>query len=147
VPGQDSVAIQSDVELGGTDQRFNNLVGRELQRMSGQEPQVVLLMPLLVGTDGVQKMSKSLGNYIGINDAPGDIFGKVMSIPDEAMRDYFVLCTNVPLDEVDVLWPAIRWSPRSAWAAKSWRSITADAATKRRPRLKNNSRAVKCRGP
>jgi tyrosyl-tRNA synthetase len=101
--GQDSVAIQSDVELGGTDQRFNNLVGRELQRMSGQEPQVVLLMPLLVGTDGVQKMSKSLGNYIGINDAPGDIFGKVMSIPDEAMRTYFVLCTNVPLDEVESL--------------------------------------------
>lgn len=101
--GQDSVAIQSDVELGGTDQRFNNLVGRELQRMSGQEPQVVLLMPLLVGTDGVQKMSKSLGNYIGINDAPAEMFGKVMSIPDEAMRTYFVLCTNVPLEEVDVL--------------------------------------------
>jgi tyrosyl-tRNA synthetase len=101
--GQDSVAIQSDVELGGTDQRFNNLVGRELQRMSGQESQVVLLMPLLVGTDGVQKMSKSLGNYIGISDAPADMFGKVMSIPDEAMRTYFVLCTNVPLEEVDAL--------------------------------------------
>jgi tyrosyl-tRNA synthetase len=101
--GQDSVAIESDVELGGTDQRFNNLVGRELQRMSGQEPQVVLLMPILVGVDGVQKMSKSLGNYIGINDAPNDMFGKVMSIPDEAMRDYFVLCTDVPLHEVDSL--------------------------------------------
>jgi tyrosyl-tRNA synthetase len=101
--GQDSVAIQSDVELGGTDQRFNNLVGRELQRMSGQEPQVVLLMPLLVGVDGVQKMSKSLGNYIGIYDAPNDMFGKVMSIPDETMRDYYVLCTDVPLNEVETL--------------------------------------------
>ena len=101
--GQDSVAIESDVELGGTDQRFNNLVGRELQRMSGQESQVVLLMPILVGVDGVQKMSKSLGNYIGINDAPADMFGKVMSIPDAAMRDYFVLCTDVPLEEVEAL--------------------------------------------
>jgi len=101
--GQDSVAINADVEMGGTDQRFNNLVGRELQRINGQEPQVVLLMPLLVGTDGVQKMSKSLGNYIGIYEPPGEMFGKVMSIPDEAMRTYYTLATDVPLDEVEAL--------------------------------------------
>src|SRR5690606_1830413 len=99
--GQDSVHIRSDVEMGGTDQRFNNLVGRELQRSAGQEPQVVILMPLLVGTDGEQKMSKSLGNYIGINEPPDEMFGKVMSIPDAAMRDYYTLCTDVPLDEAD----------------------------------------------
>jgi tyrosyl-tRNA synthetase len=101
--GQDSVQIQSDVELGGSDQRFNNLVGRELQRANGQEAQVVITMPLLVGTDGVQKMSKSLGNYIGITEAPGEIFGKVMSIPDAAMETYYTLCTDVPLDEVKSL--------------------------------------------
>lgn len=101
--GWDSVMIHADVELGGTDQRFNNLVGRELQRASGQEAQIVLLMPLLVGTDGTQKMSKSLGNYIGINDAPGEMFGKVMSIPDAAMLNYFTLCTDIPLDEVEQL--------------------------------------------
>ena len=101
--GYDSVVIKSDVEMGGTDQRFNNLVGRDLQREFGQDPQVVILMPLLVGTDGTQKMSKSLGNYIGINEAPGEMFGKVMSIPDEAMRTYYTLCTEVPLDEVEML--------------------------------------------
>lgn len=99
--GQDSVEIKADVELGGTDQRFNNLVGRELQRASGQEPQVVLLMPILVGLDGVQKMSKSLGNYVGISEAPNEMFGKLMSIPDEVMRQYYTLCTDVPLDEVE----------------------------------------------
>ena len=101
--GRDSVEIRADVELSGTDQKFNNLVGRELQREAGQEPQVVLLMPLLVGTDGVDKMSQSLGNYIGINDAPFDMFGKVMSIPDQALRSYFELCTDVSLDQVAVL--------------------------------------------
>ena len=99
--GQDSVEIRADVELGGTDQRFNNLVGRELQREQGLEPQVVLLMPILVGLDGVQKMSKSLGNYVGISDAPSDQFGKLLSLPDEAMQTYFTLCTLVPLDEVE----------------------------------------------
>ena len=99
--GQDSVEIKADVELGGTDQRFNNLVGRDLQKASGQEAQVVLLMPILVGTDGVQKMSKSLGNYVGINDAPAEMFGKLMSIPDDAMRQYYTLCTAVALDEVE----------------------------------------------
>ena len=99
--GQDSVEIKADVELGGTDQRFNNLVGRDLQRASGQEAQVVLLMPILVGLDGVQKMSKSLGNYVGINEAPNEMFGKLMSIPDEVMRQYYTLCTAVGLDEVE----------------------------------------------
>ena len=101
--GQDSVAIGADVELGGTDQRFNNLVGRELQRADGQESQVVLLMPLLVGTDGVQKMSKSLGNYIGINEPANEMFGKVMSVPDEAMQTYFTLCTDVSMQEIEAL--------------------------------------------
>ncbi|MCS6862001.1 MAG: tyrosine--tRNA ligase [Abditibacteriales bacterium] len=98
--GYDSIAIQADVEMGGMDQKFNNLVGRELQREVGQEPQVVFLMPLLVGTDGEEKMSQSLGNYIGIAEPPFEMFSKVMSIPDKAMEQYFVLCTDVPLDEV-----------------------------------------------
>ncbi len=101
--GQDSVEIRADVELGGTDQRFNNLVGRELQRASGQESQVVLLMPILVGLDGTQKMSKSLGNYIGISEAPGEMFGKIMSLPDAAMRSYFTLCTEIPEAEIENL--------------------------------------------
>ncbi len=101
--GQDSVEIRADVELGGTDQRFNNLVGRDLQKASGQEAQVVLLMPILVGLDGVQKMSKSLGNYVGIGEAPAEMFGKLMSIPDDAMRQYYTLCTDVALDEIDAI--------------------------------------------
>jgi tyrosyl-tRNA synthetase len=96
----DSVAIQADVEFGGTDQKFNCLVGRELQGMVGQRPQQVFLLPLLVGTDGVQKMSKSLGNYIGVDEPPNDIYGKVMSIPDNLIGDYFELITDVPDDEV-----------------------------------------------
>jgi tyrosyl-tRNA synthetase len=101
--GQDSVEIRADVELGGTDQRFNNLVGRELQRQNGQESQVVMLLPILVGLDGVQKMSKSLGNYIGISEPAAEMFGKVMSLPDDAMRTYFTLCTDVALDEMETL--------------------------------------------
>jgi tyrosyl-tRNA synthetase len=96
----DSVAIEADVELGGTDQKFNNLMGRELQRELGQDPQVVVLTPLLPGLDGVQKMSKSLGNAIGITDPPNEMYGKVMSLPDELMIPYFEYCTLVPLDEV-----------------------------------------------
>lgn len=99
--GYDSVALESDVEMGGTDQKFNNLMGRSLQKDYGQEPQIVLLMPILEGTDGVQKMSKSLGNYIGITEPPSEMYGKVMSIPDEIMRRYFELCTDVAMDEVD----------------------------------------------
>ena len=96
----DSVAIQSDVEFGGTDQKFNCLVGRELQQMSGQAPQQVFLMPLLVGTDGKQKMSKSLGNYIGVDEPADDMYGKVMSIPDDAMMAYFDLLTDVSDEEL-----------------------------------------------
>ncbi|MBI3998101.1 MAG: tyrosine--tRNA ligase, partial [Armatimonadetes bacterium] len=96
----DSVALQADVELGGTDQKFNNLMGRELQREVGQSSQVVMLTPLLPGTDGVEKMSKSLGNYIGITEPPAEMFGKVMSVPDGLMPAYFEYCTEVPLDEV-----------------------------------------------
>ena len=92
----DSVAIQSDVEFGGQDQKFNLLVGRELQGMVGQRPQQVLMTPLLIGTDGSHKMSKSLGNYIGVAEAPEQIFGKVMSVPDELLTSYFELVTDVP---------------------------------------------------
>lgn len=99
--GYDSVALRSDVEMGGTDQKFNNLVGRVLQREYQQPPQIVFLMPILEGLDGVQKMSKSLGNYVGITEAPEEMFGKLMSIPDGLMRRYFELCTEVDLAEVD----------------------------------------------
>jgi len=96
----DSVEIEADVEFGGTDQTFNCLVGRELQQMTGQPPQQVFLVPLLVGTDGSMKMSKSLGNYIAIDEPPNDMYGKVMSIPDGLMMDYFELLTDVPDDEL-----------------------------------------------
>src|SRR5258707_1580634 len=99
--GYDSVMLQSDVELGGTDQKFNLLVGRELQRMNGQESQVVLTMPILEGLDGVQKMSKSLGNVIGILDAPLDMYGKVMSISDELMWRYYELVTDVQVADIE----------------------------------------------
>ena len=98
--GYDSVALQADVELGGTDQKFNNLMGRDLQRESGQPPQVVLLSPILPGTDGVEKMSKSLGNYIGITEPPAEMFGKVMSVGDVLMPAYFEYATDVPTAEV-----------------------------------------------
>lgn len=97
----DSVAIQADVEMGGLDQKFNILTGRDLQRAYGQEPQIAFLMPLLIGLDGVRKMSKSFGNYIGIAEPPKEMFGKVMRIPDELMRQWFILCTDVSESEVD----------------------------------------------
>ncbi|GAB4280640.1 MAG: tyrosine--tRNA ligase [Coriobacteriia bacterium] len=97
----DSVAIQADVELGGTDQLFNLLAGRELMEKRGMEPQVCLTLPLLEGTDGVQKMSKSYDNYIGLTDEPAEMFGKVMSIPDELMVKYYRLATSLPVEEVD----------------------------------------------
>jgi len=96
----DSVMVQADVEFGGTDQKFNCLVGRELQGMVGQRPQDVLLVPILVGTDGVNRMSKSLGNYIGITEPPDQMYGKVMSLPDHVMIDYFTLVTDVPEEEI-----------------------------------------------
>jgi tyrosyl-tRNA synthetase len=100
IQGYDSVALKADVELGGTDQKFNLLVGRDLQRAYGQEPQVVLTMPLLEGTDGVRKMSKSLGNYIALEDPPADMFGKIMSISDTLMLRYYELLTTEPLDRI-----------------------------------------------
>lgn len=96
----DSVAIDSDVELGGTDQKFNLLVGRDIQREFGKEPQVILTMPILVGTDGVEKMSKSLDNYVGINESPKEIYGKTLSISDALIYDYFSLATDVPGHEL-----------------------------------------------
>jgi tyrosyl-tRNA synthetase len=97
----DSVAIEADVELGGTDQLFNLLAGRDLMERLGMSPQVCLTLPLLEGTDGVQKMSKSYGNYIGLTDEPAEMFGKVMSIPDELMMKYYRLCTALPVAEID----------------------------------------------
>src|SRR5579859_6204082 len=100
VQGFDSVALKADVELGGTDQKFNLLVGRQLQEQYGQRPQIVLTMPILEGLDGVQKMSKSLGNYIGINEPPNEMFGKLMSVSDELMWRYFELLSFRPLKEI-----------------------------------------------
>ena len=101
VQGWDSVEMRADVELGGTDQKFNLLVGRELMKAEGMEPQVILTMPILEGLDGVQKMSKSLDNYIGIEDAPNDMFGKIMSISDDLMWRYFELLSFRPMSEVE----------------------------------------------
>jgi len=97
--GHDSVALHADVEFGGTDQTFNLLMGRHLQELEGQEPQVVITMPLLEGLDGIQKMSKSLGNYIGIDEEPKEMYGKAMSIPDELMMRYFMLVTDMSIEE------------------------------------------------
>jgi tyrosyl-tRNA synthetase len=98
--GHDSVVIEADVELGGTDQTFNCLAGRELMRDSRLEPQIVLVMPLLVGLDGTEKMSKSKGNYVGVTDSPHEMFGKLMSIPDTLMENYFTLLTAVPVAQI-----------------------------------------------
>ncbi|MDX2318998.1 MAG: tyrosine--tRNA ligase [Moritella sp.] len=99
--GYDSVALKSDVELGGTDQKFNLLMGRELQKAEGQKPQTVIMMPLLVGLDGIKKMSKSANNYIGVTDAPNEMFGKIMSITDDLMWNYFELLSFRPLAEIE----------------------------------------------
>jgi tyrosyl-tRNA synthetase len=101
--GYDSVVLKTDIELGGTDQTFNLLMGRQLQKEFGQEEQVILTMPLLEGLDGVKKMSKSLGNYIGVDEEPGEMYGKAMSIPDELMVKYFELATDLTLEELDAL--------------------------------------------
>ena len=103
VQGWDSVALEADVEMGGTDQRFNLLMGRELQKEEGMRPQTVMMVPLLEGLDGVQKMSKSLGNYVGITDAPTEMFGKIMSISDELMWRYYDLLSFKPLSEIQQL--------------------------------------------
>ena len=97
--GYDSVAVDADVELGGTEQRFNLLFGRDVQTSFGQEPQVIMTMPILPGTDGIRKMSKSLGNYVGVTEPASEIFGKLMSVPDDAMPLYWELLLGEPLDE------------------------------------------------
>ena len=112
--GWDSVMVHADVELGGTDQTFNNLVGRDLQIAQGQKPQIVMIMPILTGTDGRQKMSKSLGNYVGVADAPNEQFGKTMSIPDELMPQWFNLCTPLPADRIQSLIDPAQTHPREA---------------------------------
>jgi len=101
--GYDSVMLKADVELGGTDQKFNMLTGRNLQKTYGQEPQAIITLPILEGTDGVQKMSKSLGNHVGVTDSPKDMFGKIMSIPDEIMIKYFRLATSLSEKEIEVI--------------------------------------------
>ena len=124
VMAYDSVALEADVELGGTDQKFNLLMGRNLQREYGQESQVAMITPLLEGTDGVQKMSKSLGNYIGIHEPPQEIFGKVMSISDELMWRYYELCTNLTPGDIAALRDSDR-NPRDVKADLA-RRIVAD---------------------
>jgi len=112
--GYDSVMIKSDVELGGTDQTFNNLLGRDLQRLNGQKPQVVITMPILVGLDGKEKMSKSKGNFIGVTDEPNDMFGKVMSISDDMMENYFTLLTEMPNEKIAELVDPKKTHPKEA---------------------------------
>jgi len=112
--GYDSVVVEADVELGGTDQTFNNLMGRELQHKAGQEKQVVMVMPLLVGLDGHEKMSKSKGNYIALTDDANTMFGKIMSIPDSLMPNYYQLLTNLPEDRIASLIDPNQTHPRDA---------------------------------
>jgi tyrosyl-tRNA synthetase len=112
--GYDSVMVKSDVELGGTDQTFNNLVGRDIQKAYDQPPQVVITVPILVGLDGKEKMSKSKGNYIGVTDQPNDMFGKVMSISDDMMENYFTLLTAIPADKIAELTDPAKTHPKEA---------------------------------
>ncbi len=123
----DSVAVEADVELGGTDQLFNLLAGRELMEKQGMDAQVCLTLPLLEGTDGVQKMSKSYGNYIGLTDEPADMFGKVMSIPDALMVKYYRLCTGLSVDEVDAIEASLE--DGSAHPNKVKRALARDIVT------------------
>jgi tyrosyl-tRNA synthetase len=112
--GYDSVAVKSDVELGGTDQTFNNLVGRDIQKAYNQPQQVVITVPILVGLDGKEKMSKSKGNYIGVTDQPNDMFGKVMSISDDMMANYFTLLTDLPAGKIAELTNSQKTHPKEA---------------------------------
>ena len=114
IQGYDSVMIQADVELGGSDQTFNCLVGRNLQENAGLPAQIVMTMPILVGLDGVEKMSKSKGNYIGVSEEPNGMFGKVMSIPDSLMENYFTLLTDMPTDQIAALTNTAKTHPRAA---------------------------------
>lgn len=112
--GYDSVMVRSDVELGGTDQTFNNLVGRDLQRVNGQPPQIVITSPILVGLDGKEKMSKSKGNYVGVTDEPSNMFGKIMSISDDMMENYFTLLTDLPTERITELTDPAQTHPKEA---------------------------------
>ncbi len=112
--GHDSVMIKSDIELGGTDQTFNNLVGRDLQRLDSQPPQIVITMPILVGLDGKEKMSKSKNNYIGVTDEPNDMFDKAMSISDEMMENYYTLLTDLPAEKIAELIDPSKTHPKEA---------------------------------
>ncbi|MEN6576595.1 MAG: tyrosine--tRNA ligase [Phycisphaerales bacterium] len=112
--GYDSVMVRSDVELGGTDQTFNNLVGRDLQRMNGQPPQIVITSPILVGLDGKDKMSKSKGNYVGVTDEPSNMFGKIMSISDQMMENYYTLLTDLPTERIAELTNPGKTHPKEA---------------------------------
>ncbi|MEN6429101.1 MAG: tyrosine--tRNA ligase [Phycisphaerales bacterium] len=112
--GYDSVMVRSDVELGGTDQTFNNLVGRDLQRMNGQPPQIVITSPILVGLDGKDKMSKSKGNYVGVTDEPSNMFGKIMSISDQMMENYYTLLTDLPTERIAELTNPGKIHPKEA---------------------------------
>lgn len=132
--GYDSVAMEADIELGGTDQRFNLLMGRELQRHFGKPEQVIMTLPLLVGLDGVQKMSKSLGNYIGIHEAPQDIFGKIMSISDELMWRYFELVSLRSLSDIIALKEAVA-------AGRNPRDVKMELATELITRFHSNDAA------
>jgi tyrosyl-tRNA synthetase len=129
---QDSVAVAADIELGGTDQKFNLLVGRDVQQASGQAPQVCITLPLLVGMDGVEKMSKSLNNYIGLTDAPAEMYGKVLSIPDALISPYFELATDVPSDALQHYAGLAQSDPRNAKHELAWHIVRlyhgADAA-------------------
>jgi len=112
--GYDSVMVKSDVELGGTDQTFNNLIGRDIQKAYGQRPQIVIIMPILVGLDGVEKMSKSKDNYVGVTDEPNEMFGKVMSISDGMMANYFTLLTNIPVEKIKELTDPAKSHPKES---------------------------------
>ena len=133
---QDSVAVRADIELGGTDQKFNLLVGRAVQQSEGMEPQVCVMTPILPGTDGVEKMSKSLDNYIGISESPEDMYGKTLSIPDDLIYPWFELVTNAPTDELPALRAAASREPRNAKHRLAWTIASmyhgADAADKAR---------------
>lgn len=122
--GRDSVEIRADVELGGSDQTFNNLCGRDLQRNAGQPPQIVMTTPLLIGTDGKNKMSKSMGNYVAVTDPPGEMFGKVMRIPDPLIRNYFELVTEAEESEIASMTDPARVNPRDAKESLAKRIIS-----------------------
>jgi len=130
VQGYDSVALESDVELGGTDQKFNLLVGRELQKQYGQRPQSVLTMPLLEGLDGVQKMSKSLGNYIGITEPPKEIYGKIMSISDVLMVRYYELLSDVDLSTLGEVRAGVEGAPNGMHPMQAKKALAAELVTR-----------------